>query len=345
MLNMYNNKGSNLIEYVIPLVLIGLVIGIGLYYMFSKSNLTNFVSRSSDMEYDAVTQSASLGDKSEIKPLLKPNAGDLKGTPDNPVKDCYEGKCTIDYGNIILTGIPEDFHEFVRSAGTSGTSDKIVSLIETIADQLEDSGLENESLEVRKLASIGHNIAAVENTLENNIIKCNGDPDCISEANTGSFPKPEGYDDTFYKFPDNAEYGIYTYYSTTIGAAQKTKTEKPEFFEQAKNKNNLAFLYVDQLDTVLATSGIADNIKGVIKELSWDIGVVGEEFNNNCNYLSSDEEQTYYDPLTGEMVGAPKPDAYSYNSFQNYEASTITHFDSALVCASGNNKDTGTKCH
>lgn len=51
-------------------------------------------------------------------------------------KDCNGSSCTISVGNYVLEGIPENFNAFVETSGASGGTDKIVSLLNQISDQL-----------------------------------------------------------------------------------------------------------------------------------------------------------------------------------------------------------------
>ena len=47
---MKKGKGSNLVEYAIPLALIGLVVGVGLYNLFSNNTILNYIMASFHMQ-------------------------------------------------------------------------------------------------------------------------------------------------------------------------------------------------------------------------------------------------------------------------------------------------------
>ncbi|MEW5820582.1 MAG: hypothetical protein AB1782_10360 [Cyanobacteriota bacterium] len=57
---------------------------------------------------------------------------------ENPKVNCSGSNCTLDFGNFTLKGVPSDFGEFIQSAGTSGATDKIATLIEQIKLGLTD---------------------------------------------------------------------------------------------------------------------------------------------------------------------------------------------------------------
>lgn len=52
---MKKDKGSDLVEYAIPLALIGLVVGVGLYNLFSNNTLLNYIMGSFNMQQSGNT--------------------------------------------------------------------------------------------------------------------------------------------------------------------------------------------------------------------------------------------------------------------------------------------------
>lgn len=94
-------------------------------------------------------------------PGIKP--GELSGTPNNPVKQCIEGLCSIDYGNFVLNNVPDDFNSFVETSGTSAGTKTIITLLEQVAQQQTDPKTTDL---IRKLANYGHQLAANEKNVE-----------------------------------------------------------------------------------------------------------------------------------------------------------------------------------
>src|SRR3989339_533720 len=105
-------EGSNLVEYVIPLVLIALVVGLGLYYGIASGSILGFASRSSNMSVDSTSKTGVLDPSKSSSPIINPTPGSLNGSLDNPQTQCNNGVCVIDYGKYILTNIPQNFNDF-----------------------------------------------------------------------------------------------------------------------------------------------------------------------------------------------------------------------------------------
>ena len=85
-------------------------------------------------------------------------------------------------------------------------------------------------------------------------------------------------------------------------------------------------------------------MKSVINELSWSIGTIGEDFEDNYNLLSG-KEVLRFNPDTGEADSEARsiPDtSKALTNFSSYNASKITDLKAILICASSGSKE---KCH
>lgn len=343
---MRNNNGSSLVEYALPLALIGLVVGMGLLYISSGGNMIKFVTSSAKIQFDPITQKAVLDQNQEESALINDSIANQ-----NSSSECTNGLCKLDLGSIVLTGIPENFNDFIETAGASGGSDKVSELLSQIAQQLEAEGLTKEAEEIKKLASIGHNIAMMQKSIEELVVSCNNDPTCIENAGTKLVPKPDGYDETYFPYDSSSKYKDFGG-STNIGGIKNLQMYDSAVYNEMLSRDKLSAEFVDTLDSINTNNSIPQDIKNVIKELAWDIGVIGEDFQNNVEFMAAEwfdsysllSPSTFYDPITLQERVEPIPqDAIS--NFNNYTASKITHFDSALICVSGENTDSGTKCH
>ncbi|MEW5821747.1 MAG: hypothetical protein AB1782_16250 [Cyanobacteriota bacterium] len=355
MFNSGRSKGSNIVEYVIPMAVIGLTVGLSLFYMYSSGSLKKFVLGGSDSQMDSVTSEVTMNKNygENNLPMITVTGGSLGGTSDKPVKICNDGKCNIDFGSFALSGIPENFNEFIETAGTAGGTEKISELLYQIAKQLQDEGKIEESKQVMVLATTGHNIGAVEKFFENKVNSCNANEACLNalrDFNYQTITHIDGFDDRFYKFPSNIE-ALYLNDAGVLGVSRQKKIEDLATFQQRVDAGRLNYLYVDQFDKVMGLSGITNEIKGVISELTWSIGIMGEDFENNLEYIytpESGENDKLFDPLTGELITNPhRTTSFSENldMFNNYNASRITNFNSALICSAGSFADTGTRCN
>lgn len=349
--------GSNIVEYVVPLALIGVTVGIGMFYLYSSGNIKTFILSSSGSNLDATSQKVTLnqslsGPEKEL-PMISVAGGSLGGTSDAPIQQCIDGKCQIDFGTFALSGVPENFNEFVETSGVTGGTEKIAELLYQIAKQLENEGKIEESKEVMVLAATGHNIASIENFFEEKVNSCNKDEACLNALRSFNYETIdyiEGFDDRFYEFPSEMQ-SLYLNDSGILGIGRRAKMQDPDKFNEKVNDGRLNYIYIDQFDKILEMPGISDEIKGVISELTWSISVMGEDFENNLEYIytpESGENDKIIDPLTGEQIVNPhRTTSFEENlgMFENYNASRITNFDSALICSAGSFKDTGTRCY
>lgn len=326
------SKGSNIVEYVIPLGVIGLVVGLGIFYMMNEGKLLNFAAQSSNMEVNNDIQKGVINPNKESNPLVNPNAGSLGGSLDKPVGQCYEGNCAIDYGDFIITNIPEDFNDFVQTSGTAGSLERMATYLTKVASDLNDSGQFDLANEIQALANLGHNIALIMAEYERIYNLCGGNSTCLASYDNKPFPMPEGFDTTLLQFPANATYKDMID-SGAFGAVINGTATSP-----------LAQAYVDQYNKIMNSGTVQTELKGVIEELSWNIGTVGQDFQSNYSALLG-QSVTYYDPVTGNQGSVITSYSTPQDNFSNYDASGITNFYSSMICSTGLGTDSGTTCH
>lgn len=333
------NKGSSLVQYAIIIALIALAL-VPVFYMFGHNIISSF----NELHQGLSGQEAPLS--KNPGPVNTATQSSLKGTSENPVKNCVDGVCSIDFGNYILTGIPENFDMFIQTQGTSGGTDKIAELIEQLANQLTNDGKIEEGKEIMRLATLGHNLALLQNYAESIVVDCNKNKACIKAEFNSPMTEPDGYNDSVSPFLNNVTYQELSESLFDIGRARYEITSKNEAYESSLSNNRLAYVIVDQFDTIINNPSIDDSVKGVIKELYWDIGTVSEDFDNNLGflYINNSGPAEHFDPLTGKLTHVSSG-SDPFTDFENYSASKITHFDSSLICASGKGTDTGVECH
>lgn len=346
------SKGANLIEYIIPLALIGIVVGLGMFYLFSSGSMGNFfkASMGANQNGDKITVDKNI----ENEPLVSEKTTNISsqshfnsdGSENDPVAHCDGSECTIDYGDFTLSGIPANFNEYVESSATSGGTDKISDLLMQIALQLEQEGKTTEASEVRKLANMGHNIASIQREFERiagqciNANNCNTQYPYENQYNL-AFKKPADYDDSYGKYPDGISLGNVKYIGCFGGTLYDTENNGAPITSGVGSFNNQ---FISSLNTVTAMESISPQMRGVIKELCWDIGSMAEDFQNHFCFLMGGTEQGYYDPETSELLNE-YPSSDPGADFLNLNASKISDLDSSLICAAGRLTDEGKKCH
>lgn len=161
----YSSKGANLIEYVIPLALVGVVVGLGMFYLFSSGTLANFLkgSMGAHDNGEKVVLDKNVNETTIISEQQKAYTGS-GGSEKDPQAKCSGNSCSIDFGSYTLSGIPADFTEYIESAATSGGTKKLAELLKQIAD---NANIDEESKNlIKQLAEKGHGLATIEENAE-----------------------------------------------------------------------------------------------------------------------------------------------------------------------------------
>ncbi|MEW5821254.1 MAG: hypothetical protein AB1782_13760 [Cyanobacteriota bacterium] len=124
-----NKIGNSFIQYAIIIILVALSV-VAIYFLLGeniKDNLS-FFSSSMGKSAKAVSFTGIDGTVKSFQP------GDLSGTPDNPVSECNNNTCILDYGDYILDGIPANFSD--ESTSSRGT-DQLTQVMGSMLNQLE----------------------------------------------------------------------------------------------------------------------------------------------------------------------------------------------------------------
>lgn len=226
-----NQKGQNITEIAIILALISIasitiltLLGGNVYQLFSHS-----------YEKAKGFQPFDFGKgKSAGKTVNK--GGSLGGTSSVPVSKCNAGICDIDFGDFMMQGIPSDFSSFVEASGSSAGSDKIATLYEQIANQLEQDGDDTGAQEFKDIANLMHFIASTQKYAEEQAEGCKTSANhtsCIIgkiDAVT-NFPTPPELKTLLATRPENNV--LTNNYANDMGASRYGKTNYPANFESS----------------------------------------------------------------------------------------------------------------
>ena len=334
------NKGS-MVDYILPTAIVGLVLGLGLFYLVQNKSILNFTSASNNME---VNEAKSQGIVNAMG-AKQYKAGDLGGNSSKPVLQCSFGSCIIDYGDFILTGIPQDFAEYLESAGTSGSTDKLISLIEQIADQLEEQGDLSGAEEFRYFSNLGHYVSDIQEAIEAEAKNCesNSNPrTCFRNAvmdPTKSILKPAILD---------AILPVYTGKNCHL-LGQNAHTLMPIVMKKTSFPNNEINEKMGKYyKSIMDNSKYKDHLKGVVQELYLNLADTSVNLHTKmyCMNYASGCKTHFYDPLTGGYLGyLPVDTSAGITEVIKPKTSKSTDLTSALMCSAGWNKSTGDKCH
>lgn len=178
------SKGASLAQYAIVLAIVaGFCAMIYIQYGESiKTHLKNILNMQSSIN-DQMAQNKAINQKS----VSLPTAGSLGGLEKSPVKECNNGSCTVDFGDYILSGIPENFSEYVEANGNSGGTDKLADLAGMLAQQLNEEGLPSEAGLLQQFSDLLAFMGQIQGTVENKANACmlNADPNCLKNSIDG----------------------------------------------------------------------------------------------------------------------------------------------------------------
>lgn len=286
--------------------------------------------------------------------------GSLGGTPEKPVQQCSNNNCALDFGEFILTGVPEGFGELVQTTGSSGGIESIFSLMDQIAAQLEQNGDTEGAKEYRDLANLGHFQADLTKEVEE-LVKSNycsvyyNASGCFKSLSNKEFLYTSATPDSIAEYlPDRPStiggwMGITaeSLYSVPAKALyEKLSPDSTTYNKYAANKTRYpAYAMVDLFNSIMNNDKYSDTLKGVTTKLYQNSNDL--LFNNSVVVLSAagyTNSLPKYDPITGNSLGTVSDYTASFNEIIAPKTSLNTDIKSALVCVIGKNHDNGSEC-
>ncbi|MEW5822143.1 MAG: hypothetical protein AB1782_18255 [Cyanobacteriota bacterium] len=357
---MPKNKGSALPQYAIIIALIALTL-VPAFFLFGQTIYNSFVDFYNGLS-GKETVSLQSSQIPENKPVIEgtpvstnmSEGGILGGSPENPVQKCVNNNCTLDYGEFVLTGIPENFSNFIQSSGTSGGTEELLALIEQIAKQLEESGNTEGAAEFRDLANMGHYIANLQKEIEDRATNCASSSDqynCyLAELgkNVGNVTIPPNLDHLGFDFAGAQNVELQEFYGVgaDFGQAQGFYTSDPGYFQTAKNEYP-SFAFVELYNKIANSDKYTDATKKVTRELYKYMGEINSELHNKVYHVKPEGTMTLYtkyDTVTGEASDIATPE-FSISGFTNPITSQRSDVNSVLICATGKQDDKGHACY
>lgn len=329
---MAKSRGSALVDYVLPLALIGIVFGVALFSFAEENVLLKFLANSLNLTIKDGTailspQQYTSIDTSQTNTATNDNTSILDQYVNQ--NDDFIG-LSIQLGNYSLQGIPEHFGEFIETSGSAAGTEKLSQLLLQLADQVEAEGQVAEADGIKELATMGHNIAAIERAFEELVLSCQGDQACVYQKGSQLLPKPSDYNETYNSFAADRSY------FESIGhevICWRPTLKAPSPFNQH---------YQDLMKTSLD-----DTSKSIITELYWEIGMIAQNVEAGMSFYGDDNySKDFHDPITGKWQKTNDLPDDPYEIYTGYKPSTLSHLDSALICATSHHyTDTGKKCH
>jgi hypothetical protein len=311
----YFSYGQNIMELVIGVALIAIVaivalsaLGGNIQTMFSKSN----EAAKTYKPFDWATVNNNQSSTTTTNPYV--NTG--TPAPDNPIATCNNGKCDIDFGDFIITGLSDNFSEIVENNGIPGSTDYLMNYLDEIISQLEKEYGSADLKAIKALANIGHSLAQDQRMLQ---------------TNAGEFTVVTNYQE------------VTSSLNNTSAAYNGVLSTKLTFAEQLEAINQLYGGTSSPLPPE-----VSNGILSVVNAMSQEIGTLNDEM-----LLYSDElinvSQSMANASSSETQELTESDMTFFtnllNSLQNPEYANKTDLDSEIICKTGKGEDFDKQCH
>lgn len=164
------NKGSALVDYIIPTAVVGLVVGLALFTLQNDNLLTNFIAASSGSDVSTDGATLSLGKDTNTndsqwvtKDVVDASvaSGSSPELEDGEEISCAGGVCTIKVGDYVLTSVPENMAEYVSGTGPAGGQDAIAAAYKQIIEQMKAEADPDQSDLLAAIIDLADNIGQV----------------------------------------------------------------------------------------------------------------------------------------------------------------------------------------
>lgn len=352
---MKKNKGQNLSETAILLGVIALVC-IASYTLLGNNVNELFKYSSTKFQEYKPFPFLSNGNNGGNPGSGLTTPGQWNGGVGNPpVSKCINGVCDIDFGDYILTGIPENFADFTASNGSSGGNDKIYALSIQLANQLESKGDGAGAQDLRDFANLAKYMGSLQKILEDQAKSCtsNSDPaHCLALelANDSGInvSVPSELSHIFHPIPEISSISGQLFL-TELGESRNFKNTLPDYFSPSNNPRDG---FVAMYDKIVNNPKYANtSLTGIVKELYLNVGDINSNFYDYMNHINNDFgfgsfDRTKADPLTG--VFTTEPETKTMTTLDQLIHPDITankNLTGALTCASKNYQNAETVCH
>lgn len=336
------SRGQNLTEFAIIMALV-VIVCVAILTVFGDT-IKNLISGSKTKVENFKPFNVTYNKDTGRRTITK---GELGGTVANPVTQCNQGLCDVDYGDFVLNGIPENFGSFVESSGTSGGTETLISALEEIADQMEATNGPG-AAKLRALANYGHIISDIQKAAETKAKACGTDTNCLkswvqSKSDT-TYTLPSQYQSLLPDFDlggnnrNVADLLCYTY----IAQARVGYPPDAPVADQSYPGSAAILAY----DNIKDDTSIPQSIRDITKELYSNLN----NLSMNLYGLASASvnpavELGGIDPFTGAFGTTKTYPLTNPTSLVNPKIGAQTNVTSAVICATGRNKDNGYKCN
>ena len=173
---------GSLLEYIIPTAIVGLALGLGLFYIWKEDKLTTFISASAKMRPDKIEAKGYLGEEAYSPGFGTPKLGSV-GSILSPGKLLINNKWFFDYEEFGLYAIPQDCMtthgnmDCSVDIGDFGCLKVMSNIIYQLAGKLASDNEPDKSKEMTDFADLIEFMAEIEQKIATQAYACEGDPD------------------------------------------------------------------------------------------------------------------------------------------------------------------------
>lgn len=328
-------SGSGLVDYIIPTAVIGIVVGIGVLSLSGNNMLLNFLTHSGNAKFinskltmssqgvpDAVNKDLVLAPQknnssSNDSSYWNNSTGKQTGSPETPVANCDASFCSIDFGSVVIKGVPANFNEFIETSGASGGTEKLIALIDQLIEQTQAIDSSMDYLMLKELSNLGHSLATSQKDSENLAVAIGGD----SVADT--------LEEKLNNLRDNQAI------SNSLN-------------QQIQDKLN-------QINNIYSNSSspTQSNLLNIVNALTKEISSYNTEYSGKIMTLVNDgsfqvsNQRDVQSKMggTGGIITDPQLIQEGSQSILHPRFSHNTNLRSTIICSTGHHKDSGENCN
>ena len=257
-----SNKGQNLAE-ITSLIALVVIVGVCVYQMMG--NNINSMFNLTHKEYKTYKPFDWDSSNNNINNTnTNSNNQTSIATTDSPIVNCNNGKCTLDFGDYVLTGMPANLSEFIETSGSSAGTDALASIIQQLADQLANEGKKEESTDLSNLANMAYFMADYQKQSELFAQQCSSDSNpelCYKNKinSNKSLALPDELKSLLPGYKTTDSFALNRAY-TNLGVGMRQKDYQQSFFSEHEN-GYVGFAMANLIDNVIDNPNISDSIR------------------------------------------------------------------------------------
>lgn len=293
------NKGSSLVEYALPLALLGIVVGLGLFSIAGNGGLKSAVYNQSGGKEDLLTSKFTMGANALTKGVYKDDKGNIalynefgqSVSLDQGYLDKYK-EDLLQYLNDDKFTFKNDSAVATETSGAAGILNEtnsaadqsymLATLIEIAANNYDEPTvkelLENMSVYGKELAVLEDNLVIIDEKIKNKQEVFGTKEDYYNQIEADFAQKLALYNEDKISIEDLRQAhekleNSYDEYEESVEGIKKTTSDyiamSEAYFEDLKNNTGVKF--DDVLDQIKASTIIDQNVKDLTLPIAEDI--------------------------------------------------------------------------